>query len=150
MKRLTQDEFIEKCKQVHGERFDYTKTMYINTRTDVIITCRKHGDVKVKPDNHIRQKQGCFNCFLDKHKLTSITNDRLDNLKRIHNNRYSYDNLQVVNGQIEIICKIHGKFEQSIYNHERGHGCSECNSSSRGEDRIKSFLDNHNIRYYRN
>ena len=30
MKKLTTEEFIEKAKQVHGDKFDYTKVNYIS------------------------------------------------------------------------------------------------------------------------
>jgi hypothetical protein len=29
-KKLTQDEYIEKCRNAHGDWYDYTKTVYIN------------------------------------------------------------------------------------------------------------------------
>lgn len=150
MKKLTQDEFINKCHKLHGNKFDYSKTIYVNYRTKVTITCRKHGDFLLRPDNHIRQGQGCWNCFLDKHKLTQLSTERLENLKKIHNNKYEYKDLSVIKGFIEIICPNHGAFTQYLYFHEYGHGCSECNSSSRGEDYIKNYLENNNIYYIRN
>jgi very-short-patch-repair endonuclease len=104
----------------------------------------------MRPDNHIRQKQGCFNCFLDKHRLTKLSTERVNNLKRIHNNKYSYNDLSIDKGFINIICPKHGEFKQYLYFHEYGHGCSQCNSSSRGEDYIKSYLENNNICYIRN
>lgn len=149
-KRLTQNEFIEKCKNVHGDRFDYSKTTYINYRNKIIITCRKHGDVSITPDNHLRQKQGCFNCFLDKHRLVELSPDRMEKLKIIHNNKYSYNDLTINKGFINITCPNHGVYSQYLYFHEYGHGCPECNSSSRGEDMIKSYLDNNEIKYTRN
>lgn len=32
-KRLTQEEFIEKAKRIHGDKYDYSKTVYVNSRT---------------------------------------------------------------------------------------------------------------------
>ena len=32
-KKLTQDEFIERCKLVHGDKYCYDKTIYINSKT---------------------------------------------------------------------------------------------------------------------
>jgi hypothetical protein len=130
MKRLTQDEFIEKCNDVHNRRYDYDKTIYVNYRTRIVVTCPVHGDFEMLPDNHMNQKQGCVKCVRDNHKISKISEDRLDNIKKIHSNKYTY-NLQVVDGRIEITCPTHGKFEQSIYNHERGHGCDKCNIDNR-------------------
>jgi hypothetical protein len=150
MKKLTQEEFINKCKSIHGDKFDYSKIIYKNIRTKVIVICKKHGEFNITADNHTQKKQGCWNCFLDKHKLTQLTPERLENLKKIHNNKYSYQDLSVDKGFIKISCPNHGEFNQYLYFHEYGHGCPECNSTSRGEDKIKSFLENLNLEFHRN
>lgn len=149
-RRLTQYEFIEKCKNVHGDKFDYTKTIYTNYRTKISIVCKKHGEILILPDNHIRQKQGCFNCFLDKHRLTELSQERLENLKKIHNNKYIYNDIFVNKGRINITCPEHGIYNQYLYFHEYGHGCPQCNSSSRGENKIRDILENKGIVYQRN
>jgi very-short-patch-repair endonuclease len=150
MKKLTQDEFIEKCRNIHGIKFDYSKTNYINTRTKITVICPTHGEFNIIPSNHLIQKQGCWSCFLDKHRLTEISKERLENLKRIHNYKYEYKDISVKKGFINIECPIHGNFKQYLYFHEYGHGCSECNSSSKGEDRIVSIFKERKIKFLRN
>ena len=44
MKKRTTEEFIELARQVHGDKYDYSKTVYVNKRNKVIITCPIHGD----------------------------------------------------------------------------------------------------------
>ena len=44
MKKRTTEEFIELARQVHGDKYDYSKTVYVNKRSKVIITCPIHGD----------------------------------------------------------------------------------------------------------
>ena len=56
MKRLSTEDFIRKSKLVHGEKYDYSKTVYVNAYTDVIITCPIHGDFLQKPHEHLK---GC-------------------------------------------------------------------------------------------
>lgn len=129
-KRLSQNDFIEKLHEVHGNKFDYSETIYVNARTKVTVSCKVHGHFQILPDNHLRG-QGCVKCAQSNHKLTRISNDRLSNLKKIHNDKYVYENLNIIDGQIKILCNIHGIFEQSIYNHERGHGCNLCNIDNR-------------------
>lgn len=138
MRKLTNDEFIEKCKVIHSEKYDYSKVKYINIRTNIIIICKNHGEFSIKPENHIgSQKQGCVKCAIDKHKLTQISEERLENIRKIHNNKYIYNDLSVVNGKIKIICHNHGEFTQSIYNHERGHGCTKCSIDSQIKIRLR-------------
>jgi hypothetical protein len=54
-------DFIEKAKLIHGDKYDYSKTEYKNSRSKVIITCKKHGNFTQKPESHLRGR-GCPNC----------------------------------------------------------------------------------------
>lgn len=80
-KKLTQEEFIEKAKSIHGDRYDYSEVEYKNNRIPVKIKCNKCGKYFYQDlGNHISQKQGCPYCvvskgenlivdFLDKHHI---------------------------------------------------------------------------------
>ena len=61
MKRLSIEEFINKVKQIHGNRYDYSKVNYKNNRTKIIIICKKHGEFLQFPNNHLKGC-GCFKC----------------------------------------------------------------------------------------
>ena len=54
--RDTREDFIRKANMVHNNKYTYDKTMYIDSRTDVIVTCPIHGDFKTMPTNHISGK----------------------------------------------------------------------------------------------
>ena len=36
--------FIEKARVKHGDRYDYSKVVYVRSKDKVIITCKEHGD----------------------------------------------------------------------------------------------------------
>ena len=38
------DGFIRKARLVHGEKYDYSKVVYVNNRTKVAIVCPIHGE----------------------------------------------------------------------------------------------------------
>ena len=38
------NKFIYKAKLIHGNKYDYSKTEYINAHTKVCITCPEHGE----------------------------------------------------------------------------------------------------------
>ena len=42
-RKLTTEEFIEKAKAKHGEKYTYEKVVYVNSGTKVIITCPEPG-----------------------------------------------------------------------------------------------------------
>jgi hypothetical protein len=58
----TQEVFIEECKQLNGDRFDYSLVRYKSSRLKVDIKCNKCGVVfSQAPKWHLRG-QGCPNC----------------------------------------------------------------------------------------
>jgi len=70
MRKLTIEEFIEKAKKVHGDRYDYSKVNYITSHDKVCIICPEHGEFYERPNDHLKCQQGCPRC-LHKSKLES-------------------------------------------------------------------------------
>ncbi len=60
-KRTTLAEFIEKAREVFGDKYGYKKVVYVNCRAKVCITCPEHGDFLQIPSGHLRGK-GCKGC----------------------------------------------------------------------------------------
>lgn len=58
---LTLDNFIEKAKVIHGDTYDYSKSKYINSHTNIEVICKKHGSFWQMANNHI-VGQGCPKC----------------------------------------------------------------------------------------
>lgn len=59
--KLTTEEFIEKSKEIHKEKYDYSKTNYIDAHTKVCIICPEHGEFWMTPNAHLRGC-GCPSC----------------------------------------------------------------------------------------
>lgn len=53
--------FINKAKEVHGCKYDYSKAIYVNYKTKVCIICPKHGEFWQTPKKHLKG-QGCPKC----------------------------------------------------------------------------------------
>lgn len=53
--------FVAKAKLVHFDKYDYSKTVYINARTKICIVCRDHGEFFQMPSIHLRG-HGCKCC----------------------------------------------------------------------------------------
>lgn len=67
LERLTTKEFINRAQKVHGHKFDYSKTIYINAETNVIIICPVHGKFAQMAYNHLTGR-GCLKCALHEKK----------------------------------------------------------------------------------
>jgi len=59
----TIEEFIEKAQLIHSNKYSYTRAMYVNAHTNIIIICPTHGEYVKSPSNHI-QGAGCPVCSI--------------------------------------------------------------------------------------
>jgi hypothetical protein len=118
------DKFIERATEKHIGKFDYSKVVYKNNKTKIIITCPEHGDFEQRPDKHLRG-EACPNCGGTKKINLKIF---LDKAKTIHGNTYDYSKVIIKNIKEKaiIICREHGEFEQRLCNHLKGEGCRKC------------------------
>ena len=60
-KKLTTEEFIKKARAIHGDKYNYSKTVYECSKRDVSIICPIHGEYKQRPNNHLNGS-GCTIC----------------------------------------------------------------------------------------
>lgn len=60
--RSNTNEFIEKSKIIHGEKYNYSKTDYLGNHEHIIIICKKHGEFSQIPAVHLRGN-GCPFCI---------------------------------------------------------------------------------------
>lgn len=125
----TQDQFIEKAKQVHGNKWDYSLVRYKNNKTKVKIICKEHGIFKQQPDSHLSGSK----CPICSKKVISIKNTLTteqwaEKASKIHNNRYNYSKSIYIGSKkkITIICNKHGEFEQLAGQHLLGSKCKGC------------------------
>jgi hypothetical protein len=120
--------FIEDAIKIHGDRYDYSKSIYINQYDPIIIICKIHGQFEQTPKIHL-EGSGCRKCYDEspKYNLKSLEQFIIES-KNIHGDRYDYSFSQYVNNKtpVRIICKIHGEFEQPPRQHVMGSGCPEC------------------------
>ena len=123
--KLSKEDFITKAKEIHNNKYDYSKVDYKNTITEVCIICPEHGEFWQKPIHHIQGK-GCPYCGGTK-KLS--TEEFIKRAKKIHNNKYDYSKVDYVGSHMKvcIICPKHGEFLQTPHSHLRGSGCPYCN-----------------------
>jgi very-short-patch-repair endonuclease len=59
--RYTTEEWIQKAREVHGNKYDYSKVIYKRSRDKVIIICPEHGEFLQIPSGHLSGKK-CRQC----------------------------------------------------------------------------------------
>lgn len=133
--RHTKEQFIEKAKQVHGDKYNYELVEYKNTDTKVKIICPIHGVFEQSPYNHANRGRGCPKCANehrnDNRKLS--LDGFIKKAQKVHGTFYDYSLVEYKNNKtkVKIICPEHGVFEQTPDNHLSGQGCPYCSGNVR-------------------
>ena len=140
----TLNSFIERSKQHHGDRYDYSLVEYKHSCTPVKIICSVHGIFKQKPKEHM-DGNGCTKCAREKNiDACRKDNDYFINKAKLrHGNLYDYSLVEYTKAttKVKIICKTHGVFEQRPTDHYIS-GCPTCNHISTYSK--SSYVDNAN------
>lgn len=150
--KRTNADFELDSRAIHGDKYEYSKVIYVDTKTEVTITCKLHGDFIQTPHSHLSGR-GCGVCRYENvgKKLRKTTSEIVASFIKVHGNRYDYSLVKHVNSnhKVKIVCKEHGVFEQLPHNHIIGQGCPECNKPKVFD--ISSFVSQanlvHNSRY---
>lgn len=145
-KKLTTEKFIEKARQIYGDRYTYEKCNYVKSNVKVVITCPIHGDFEVTP-NHFLANRGCPKCG-GNYRLN--TQEFIEKLKLVHGEKYNYDKIEYKSTHKPVIltCPKHGDFINSPANLLKGQGCPYC-SESKMEEEVTNFLQKQNIEFER-
>lgn len=121
--------FIKEAEKAHNNKYGYSNAIYISGSKKVIITCPIHGDFWQTPRNHIHG-HGCPQCAnkIRRESISKTTLEFVEGCKKIHGDKYSYDNTIYYGNKLKVIisCLIHGEFSISAGHHLNGHGCQRC------------------------
>lgn len=151
-------EFIDKANIKHNNKYDYSKTIYIHSKTKIIIICKIHGEFHQTPSGHF-VGYGCKKCGANiiKNKTKLSLDIFIERSNKIHNNKYDYSNINFYTNahtNVAIKCSIHGIFNQTPANHLKNKGCKKCGDISGSQknnsntiDFIKKAIKIHNNKY---
>lgn len=131
---LSLEEFINKAKEVHGNKYDYSKVEYKNNRTKICIICPEHGEFWQTPNVHLSSKCGCPQCghikcgHIKCGDNINATQEFIARAINTHGDKYDYSKVTYTdhNDKVTIICPKHGEFKQTPASHLSGSGCPTC------------------------
>lgn len=143
---LTTQEFILFAKKKHGEKYDYSKSVYTGNHEKVLIICPKHGEFFQVAGTHLKGS-GCKKCGNEtesQKKRKTTTETLVKKFIGVHGDKYDYSKV-IFNGwkeKVEIFCKKHGvTFFMQPANHLNGQGCEECKKEKISKSQIKKTFD---------
>lgn len=129
MQKLTTEEFVNRARAVHGNTYDYSLVQYEGMEIPVKIICRRHGEFKQTPNNHLHG-HGCSICTRIEGRKLSLS-EFIQKAQCVHGGKYDYSEVMYVNSKtnVRIVCPVHGVFEQTPNKHLQGQGCPKCQSN---------------------
>lgn len=139
---------LRKLKDVHGDTYDYSKTVYTRAQDKITITCRKHDDFQQTYSDHAAGK-GCPECARarttagSKARSGKNTSNVIAEFVKVHGDRYDYSESVYVDSKtkIKIICKKHGPFYQVDKVHSKGHGCMTCRDEEISASQVSNTVE---------
>ena len=132
------ERFLNKAKQLHGDRYDYSEVVYVNNSTKVNVICGKegHGRFEISPANHTKKRhpQGCQKCSNEKNgsRCRKTTEEFVKQAEEVHGaGRFDYSKAvyEGSNKKVLLICHKHEEpyeFHQHAGSHLKGIGCPKC------------------------
>jgi len=140
----TKEEFIEKCRKIHNNKYDYSLVEYTNIKAKIKIICPIHGLFEQSAENHM-EKHGCPNCSNEARSKKQSKMPTIQGYKILE-----YKNARQVS---KILCEKHNIifYQRTDDLIKRGATCKLCsNNKNLGEDKIINYFKNNNILFERN
>lgn len=99
--RTPQEEFINRCSEIHNNRYDYSITKYEGLSSNIKYICPDHGIIEQSARNHLISKCGCPKCskshgekaiisYLDKNSIKYISEFPIEIDTSINESGYAY------------------------------------------------------------
>ena len=127
----TPEQFLDKARDVWGDRWDYSKTEYVKSRRPLTITCSLHGDFYQEAASHLKRYVGCKPCADEANRAANPIQPEnfFARARERWGDRWDYTNSVYLGAtkKVGVVCPIHGEFFQKASSHLEGvMGCMGC------------------------
>jgi predicted nucleic acid-binding Zn-ribbon protein len=121
---MSQEDFERRIKEVHGDKFDLSKSIFINAMTKLPVICLEHGEFLAMPSELFRGV-GCPWCGGSK-KYTQ--EEYIKEILKVHGNKFDISKVIYTgsNNYVTVICYEHGEFIIRASNFIKDRGCPKC------------------------
>jgi hypothetical protein len=123
---------ITDFRKTHGDLYDYSRVVYVNTHTHIEIGCPEHGVFRQTPIVHLKGS-GCPSCWQNRNKAfgeqrsADYGDAYAERAARVHDGKYAITRKPAhSHDTVDFFCPKHGAFTQIAHAHLLGHGCPAC------------------------
>lgn len=135
------NEYITRAIKKHGNKYDYSKTIYTGCYKKIVVTCPIHGDFEIKAASHLIGR-GCRKCGVASRaeKRTLSYEAFIERATQKFGHTYSYNRFTYrgASQKMLIICPKHGEYWHTPLQHINQNGCPKCSGS--GHKNTQDFI----------
>ena len=122
---------INKFKEVWGDKYDYSKFVYLGARKKSTIICKIHGEFTQDANMHLSGRCGCMKCANEatSSRVRSNTKEFIEKaVLKYGTDLYSFEDTvyETATSEVTITCKKHGNFRQTPNRFLNGQVCPKC------------------------
>ena len=130
MRKLTQEEFLSRCKKAHGNKYDYSKTKFITITKPITFFCNicKNYTTVTQARHHVEKNRGCDICG-NAHPNKQTTEVFIKRFFYRHKSKnYDFSSFEYKGTQVKstVLCENGHKFSITPNDLLTGYGCREC------------------------
>lgn len=150
--KQNKEEWVKKAKEIHGNKYDYSKVVYKGWDEKVCIICPIHGEFWQNPTAHIakHQQRGCPECGKIKcgQKQNKTTEEFIKDAIKVHGDKFNYHKTAYISHttKICVTCKKHGDIWITPKKFLKK-GCIRCNKEEKLLNEKNFFLKKANKKY---
>lgn len=147
--KKSSDQYFKEVIEKHNNKYDYSKSIYIDTTKYMIIGCYDHGDFLMTAANHL-SGHGCSKCAIQKNtKNRTYTNEEID--QYLIDNNFTilrFNNYKKALQKIDWFCWNCNIISNICFNNLKYNGgCSLCKTNKENEKLVEKFLKISNIEF---
>ncbi len=137
--KLSNSEFIDRCVNIHGDKYDYSNTEYVSSLDNITYRCPKHGMITQLAQNHVKGR-GCRFCDAEKtssageQELADFISSFVD-IRRNVRDLIDNSEIDIVIDSMKIGVEYHGLYWHSFNRKETK------NEKYRHYDKLSKMLD---------
>lgn len=129
--------FVSESQKVHGDKYDYSKFVYVSATTKGIIICKLHGKFLQNPNKHKRGR-GCPRCAQESYDKQQDKGADFENF-RVKCLSVGRSELEIKNcgflkmkKKVKFFCHVHGHYSLIGSRASAGVGCPKCSDVRTG------------------
>lgn len=134
---LNTEQFIEEARKVHGDKYDYSKSIFTGMNNHLIIKCPEHGEFQMVTLNHTTYGRGCYDCAQIRNGILSRKplEKYIEDANKIYNNKFDYSRVHETyekgDSKVNIGCPSCKQFFIiRAKDHLDGHQCKNCKNKT--------------------